>query len=72
MTVIKLNKELYSLVNIESCIKDYNGLARFEISEESEGWILSISECLYSESDTAREFENYLIEVTYRSQLTCS
>lgn len=67
MIKLKLSKELYSEKDINNAISDFLHLADLEVSDESESFIVRISNCKYTEEETESEFENYLIELTYGS-----
>lgn len=67
MINLKLNKEIYPYESLQHSYKDYAELAKIKIEDDSQYWILSFSDCLYDEAETAKEYENYLIELTYGS-----
>lgn len=66
MITLKLNKELYSYENLRYCCKDYSKLAKIEIECDLQYWVLNFWDCRYDETETIKEYENYLIEHTYR------
>lgn len=67
MINLKLNKEIYPYESLQHSCKDYSELAKIKIENDSKYWILCFSDCRYDEAETAKEYENYLIELTYRS-----
>lgn len=71
MKTIKLNKELFDYTVIEKCIKDYVEIAAIQLTVTNDSYTVSIQNCCYDEQETAYEFENYVIEYTFRSQKQC-
>lgn len=67
MINLKLNKEIYPYESLQHSCKDYAELAKIKIEDNQQYWILSFSDCRYDKAETAKEYENYLIELTYRS-----
>lgn len=67
MINLKLNKEIYPLKSLQQACKDYSKLTKIKVENFLQYWILSFSDCQYDEVETAKEYENYLIELTYRS-----
>lgn len=66
MINLKLNKEIYLYESLQHSCKDYSELAKIKIEDDSQYWILSFSDCWYDDAETVKEYENYLIELTYR------
>ena len=71
MITIKLNKDLFDINNIERCIEDYADIAIMKYAEKEGYYVVDILSSCYEEKETAREFENYVIERTFRSQKIC-
>lgn len=71
MITIKLNKELFNKAEIERCIEDYTDIAILKYSEKDSYYVVDILSSCYEEKETAQEFENYVIERTFRSQKIC-
>ena len=69
MIAIRLNKELFHESVVMQCIRDYRALADFSVEESKDAFFVSLRGCRYDERETAKEFENYLIEQTYRCRL---
>ena len=67
MRELNLSKELYSEKDINNAISVFLHLADFKVSDGSRSFIVTINNCKYTEEETAAEFENYLIELTYGS-----
>lgn len=60
---LKLCKEVYS-PNVVIQSKDaFSGLAGITISEDSDYWICSFTNCKVNTSQTVAEFENYAIDL---------
>lgn len=71
MITIKLNKNLFDISNIERCIEDYADIAIMKYEEIDGYYVVDILNSCYEEKETAQEFENYVIERTFRSQKIC-
>ena len=61
MLKLKMNKEIYSLSNVCIAVRAYSHLANIIYEDEERYWVLTFSDCLYDETLTSREFENYMI-----------
>ena len=72
MTTIKLSKELFDRAVVDRCIEDYAEIADCELKETNDAYIVSVFNCRYDEYETAREFENYVIEIAFRRQKRCT
>lgn len=63
MTHLRLNKELFGLEPLTAALNAYQSIAKVELSDDSNYWQCSFTECKYGEEQTALEFENYLINL---------
>ena len=63
MTNLRLNKELFALEPIAVALSAYQGIAKIELSDDSNYWRCCFAGCKYGEEQTALEFENYLINL---------
>lgn len=61
--ILKMNKQIFDVGLIETAVRAYTNLATIILSENSEYWICSFSDCKYSEALTVSEFENYVIDL---------
>ena len=61
MKKIKISRAIYSDKTIESTAKIYQSYADITINYTKEYAVLIFSECKYNESQTIKEFENYMI-----------
>ena len=61
MKILKLNREIYFIQNIQEALLAYKDYADINIKESATIVELSFKKCLYDENMTVREFENYLI-----------
>ena len=71
MIKIKLNKELFNSQDIERCIEDYIEIADINYDVKGNYYIVDILKSCYGGKETAQEFENYVIERTFRSHKKC-
>ncbi|WP_042256876.1 HxsD-like protein [Butyrivibrio proteoclasticus] len=53
--------DIYSRENIEKTISVYKPFTQVEKTEQDDSVILRFEKCKYSEEQTVKEFENYLI-----------
>ena len=68
MNELRLKKELYSIPNIRQSILAFSELATISVLEKDEVYICTISECRYDIEETVSEFENYLIDLSYKNR----
>lgn len=61
MTVVKLNKALYTNDRVEMAIAAYKDIADIKRINGRDHYILLFLRCRTDEALTANEFENYLI-----------
>lgn len=61
MKILKLNSDIYNLKSIKKAQEAYRDFAHIKIINIKEGYILIFTRFKYSEIQTIREFENYLI-----------
>lgn len=66
MTELKLSKIIYEHENIKEAVDDFSTMAYFKVTEFDEYYLISISDSKYPEERTVKEFENYLIDLTYK------
>lgn len=71
MSRITFAKELFCLENINVCCNDFKDYAVCIVSDIDNSYVVELSECRFDESETIKEFENYLIELTFRSMNKC-
>ncbi|MBR6407862.1 MAG: HxsD-like protein [Clostridia bacterium] len=62
---------MYSREDIEKSIHDFSSLAIFDILDKADSYYIKMSEPKFDEKQTAGEFENYLIDLTFRSMKSC-
>lgn len=60
---LKLSKEIYSLTQIQSAVEAYKEYATIVIQFKDKYYQCIFAECINDESDTIKEFENYLISL---------
>jgi hypothetical protein len=60
---LRLNKEVYNLDDIRTGIKGYENLCSISVADDGKYWTCCFTECRYDALVTAREFENYIINV---------
>lgn len=68
MNELRLKKELYSMPNIRQSILAFSDIATISVFEKDETYICTISECRYDIEETVGEFENYLIDLSYKNR----
>ena len=68
MNELRLKKELYSMPNIRQSILAFSDIATISVFERDETYICTISECRYDIEETVGEFENYLIDLSYKNR----
>lgn len=68
MNELRLKKELYSMPNIRQSILAFSDTATISVFEKDETYICTISECRYDIEETVGEFENYLIDLSYKNR----
>ena len=68
MNELRLKKELYSMPNIRQSILAFSELATISVLENDDAYICTISKCRYDIEETVGEFENYLIDLSYKNR----
>ena len=68
MNELRLKNELYSMPNIRQSILAFSDIATISVFEKDEAYICTISECRYDIEETVGEFENYLIDLSYKNR----
>lgn len=69
MTELRLHRELYSGEAIDAAVEAFAGLARFELREEGEHWLVVIAECDGErDREIAGEFSNYALGLTIEAR----
>lgn len=64
MTKLKLRSDVYTEESIKKVIAVYKTLADIVIEGQKDGYMMiCITNCIYDEKLTIKEFENYLIGV---------
>lgn len=54
-------KTIYTKSAIERAVNDYKKICKIIITEENDSYSLNFSKCIYDETLTTNEFDNYLI-----------
>ncbi len=54
-------KTIYTKSAIERAVDDYKNICKIIITEKKDSYLLSFSKCIYDETLTIEEFDNYLI-----------
>ena len=54
-------KTIYTKSAIERAVNDYKNICKIIITEENDSYSLNFSKCIYDETLTTNEFDNYLI-----------
>ena len=68
MSDLKLKKELFSLTKIFQSVNAFSEIADISVSEEADVYNCKFCACVYDKDDTIREFENYLIDLSYKNR----
>ena len=66
MNKMTLNNEFYREEQLIKCVEDFSQLADIKVKGEVDCWFVEFSDCTYGVDRTQKEFENYLIELTYQ------
>ena len=61
MKKLELSTEIFTWKHIQAAREAYNGYASIMVLPGKQKWILVFTHCKNDESQTVREFENYLI-----------
>ena len=59
--LLRLNKCFYNEALIVRGAEAYQKIAKITVEEEDDYWNCNFQQCVYSDEETIREFENYLI-----------
>ena len=54
-------KTIYTKSAIKCAVNDYKNVCRIIVAEINDSYLLSFSKCVYDETLTINEFDNYLI-----------
>jgi hypothetical protein len=68
MSELRLKQEIFSQVVIQQAIADYQGLAQIQMTITDTDYCLSFQNCLYPIERTMKEFENYVIGLTFQKK----
>lgn len=68
MNDLTLKKELFQLTNIEQTIDAFADLCTVLVSEQENTYICVFLDCRYDYENTVKEFENYLIDLSYKNR----
>ena len=71
MSKLELSKDMYKHIDLIKCCEDFRDYADIGIVDDNTHWTVEFRDCKLSEVETASEFENYLIELTYGSMDRC-
>ena len=64
MSKISINKNIFDKQILITAIEEYKYIATITVEETSDYFNLQFDNCEYDEEETAKEFENYLIDLT--------
>ena len=62
MNSLFLSKELYNREIIDFAVEAYHDICNVEVCDSEEYFVCKFEDCIYSESITMKEFENYIID----------
>jgi len=68
MSELRLKKELFLLDNINLTVEAFCGLCKIEMSEQDDEYIFTFSNSRYDINETIMEFENYLIDLSFKNR----
>lgn len=68
MSELRLKKELFLLDNINLTVEAFSGLCKIEMSEQDDEYIFTFSNSRYDINETIMEFENYLIDLSFKNR----
>lgn len=63
MKMIRFSKNIYSQNSIRQACTAYRELAKIDIVEMKDHFLVTFRKCQYDEETTVKEFENYLIGI---------
>lgn len=63
MNKLLLSKEIYKAPSINETISAFSKIAKISLYESVDHYICIFENCLYSQNQTMKEFENYLIDL---------
>jgi len=67
MSNLALSKDIYKHSILKKCCDAYLEYSKIQITETEDYWNVDFSDCKFNEEETMREFENYLIELSFGS-----
>ncbi len=67
MSNLYLSKDIYNVNCINHTVNAFSDYAEIEISQNSTHFICSFKNTVYDSVETAKEFENYLIDYCNKS-----
>lgn len=67
MNKLILSSKIYEFNTLEDAVNEFNGLADIRLQREESYFLLNFFNCSYDIAETMKEFENYLIELTYQT-----
>ena len=67
MSKLELSKEIYKYSDLVNCCNAYLDFAKTDVRDDGEYWIVVFTDCKFDEIETLKEFENYLIELSFGS-----
>jgi hypothetical protein len=68
MSELRLKQEIFSQAVIQQAIADYQGLAQIQMTITDTDYCLLFKNCIYPIERTMKEFENYVIGLTYQKK----
>lgn len=68
MNKLYMNKELYSVNDITAAADAYRNLAKIDVADGGTYRIVIFDQCRFDPVRVMKEFENYVIYLTYKSR----
>lgn len=63
MNKLMLSKDLYKMQTITKATDAFVELAQISLQEDENYYVCFFGKCIYSQEQTIKEFENYLIDL---------
>lgn len=68
MSELRLKKEIFRLSDVEQTIGAFSDLCTVSIQEQEDIYCCLFCDCRYDIEETVKEFENYLIDLSYKTR----
>lgn len=68
MNNLELSKDVYEKSAIDRAVFDFSDLSEIFVHEKCDYYECSFADCKYSITQTIKEFENYLIDLSYQTK----